>query len=106
MPRLRAFVLAGAIAIAAMPVLSRTTLVHAATGVPIPANACATGSDAQCRDYIVPTTWLDSLGQPVDIFLEVEHATDSSGNIIPAPLILTYSPYSILGRNGDAAHWN
>ncbi|TMB91291.1 MAG: CocE/NonD family hydrolase, partial [Chloroflexi bacterium] len=104
MSRLRALVMAGAATMSAAGVLWPSTAVHAAAP-PIPANACS-GGDAQCRDYIVPTSWLDSLGQPVDIFLEVEHATDASGNIIPAPLILTYSPYSILGRNGDSGHWN
>ena len=81
-------------------------VVARAAAPPIPAQSCAAGSDAQCRDYIVPTTWKDSSGNPVDIFLEVEHLTDSQGGIVPAPVILTYSPYSILGRNGDAAHWN
>ena len=85
--------------------LAPRTVAHAAPA-PIAANACAAGSDTQCRDYIVPTTWKDSSGNPVDIFLEVEHVTDAAGNPVPAPLILTYSPYSILGRNGDASHWN
>src|SRR5579864_329871 len=96
--------LAVAVAAPAAGLLPRT-VAHAAAA-PIAANACAPGSDAQCRDYIVPTTWKDASGNPVDIFLEVEHATDSAGTIVAAPLILTYSPYSILGRNGDASHWN
>jgi X-Pro dipeptidyl-peptidase len=105
MSKVKAIALAVATAASSGLLLSPRLAAHAATA-PIPANPCAAGSDAQCRDYIVPTTWLDPSGQPVNIFLEVEHATDASGNIIPAPLILTYSPYSILGRNGGAPHWN
>jgi X-Pro dipeptidyl-peptidase len=49
-------------------------------------------------DYIVPT-------RDAELFLEVVHPTDSAGHIIPAPVILTYTPYAVLGRNGDASHW-
>src|SRR2546423_15398063 len=104
MSKLRALVMAGTATLSAAGVLWPSTVVHAAA-TPIPANACS-GGDAQCRDYIVPTSWLDTPGNPVDIFLEAEHATDTSGNIIPAPLILTYSPYSILRRTRDSGHWN
>lgn len=38
------------------------------------------------------------------IYLEVIHPVDA-GEIVEAPVILTLSPYSVLGRNGDAAHW-
>ena len=47
--------------------------------------------------YIVPTKF----GK---IYLEVEHPT-KNGKIVKAPVILTYSPYSVLGRNGDAGEW-
>src|SRR4051812_42466262 len=46
-------------------------------------------------DYIVPT-------RDAKLFLEVVHPTDAAGHIIPAPVILTYTPYAVLGRNGDA----
>ncbi|MFL5824452.1 MAG: CocE/NonD family hydrolase [Solirubrobacteraceae bacterium] len=49
-------------------------------------------------DYIVPT-------RDAKLFLEVVHPTDAAGHIIPAPVILTYTPYAVLGRNGDADHW-
>ena len=49
-------------------------------------------------DYIVPT-------RDAELFLEVVHPTDAAGNIIPAPVVLTYTPYAVLGRNGDASHW-
>jgi X-Pro dipeptidyl-peptidase len=39
-----------------------------------------------------------------DIYLEVVHPT-LNGQIVTAPVILTYTPYAVLGRNGDAAHW-
>ena len=48
--------------------------------------------------YIVPT-------RDADIYLEVAEPT-AGGKVVPAPVILTYSPYSVLGRNGDAGHWN
>lgn len=106
MRKLAAVVLAGVTAIAAGAFLSPRGTAHAATA-PIPGTPC-TGGDAQCRAYIVPTSVLDSQipPQPVSLYLEVEHVTDSSGNIVPAPVILTYTPYAVLGRNGDAAHWN
>lgn len=47
--------------------------------------------------YSVPT-------RDASLYLEVVHPT-SHGVIVRAPAILTYSPYSVLGRNGDAAHW-
>src|SRR3954454_16175718 len=49
-------------------------------------------------DYIVPT-------RDAQLFLEVVHHTDAAGHIIPAPVIPTYTPYAVLGRNGDASHW-
>jgi X-Pro dipeptidyl-peptidase len=48
--------------------------------------------------YIVPT-------KHGKIYLEIEHAT-LGGKIAKVPTILTYSPYSVLGRNGDASTWN
>src|SRR4051794_18238340 len=47
--------------------------------------------------YVVPT-------RDAEIYLEVVEPT-SHGRVVPAPVILTYSPYSVLGRNGDADHW-
>lgn len=47
------------------------------------------------RSYIVPT-------RHGPIYLEVVHPT-RDGKILPAHGILTSSPYSVLGRNGDAA---
>src|SRR5437588_11021986 len=43
-------------------------------------------------DYIVPT-------RDAQLFLEVVHPTDAAGHVIPAPVILTYTPYAVLGRN-------
>lgn len=40
-----------------------------------------------------------------DIYVEAVHPT-YHGSIVKTPAILTYSPYSVLGRNGDANHWN
>jgi len=48
--------------------------------------------------YVVPT-------RDADIYLEVVEPT-AGGHVVRAPVILTYSPYSVLGRNGDADHWN
>jgi X-Pro dipeptidyl-peptidase len=48
--------------------------------------------------YIVPT-------RDAQIYLEVVEPT-SGGKVVRSPVILTYSPYSVLGRNGDAGRWN
>jgi X-Pro dipeptidyl-peptidase len=49
------------------------------------------------KSYVVPA-------RDGEIYLEVVEPT-SHGHVVPAPVILTYSPYSVLGRNGDADHW-
>jgi X-Pro dipeptidyl-peptidase len=61
--------------------------------VAVPSHAAAYGS-AQ-RSYVVPT-------RRGLIYLEVVHPT-LNGRIVKAPEVLTYSPYSVLGRNGDAS---
>src|SRR5207248_2783030 len=68
-----------------------------------PASAQAVGhaprvAGSVTLDYIVPT-------RDAQLFLEVVHPVDAAGHIIPAPVILTYTPYAVLGRNGDANHW-
>jgi X-Pro dipeptidyl-peptidase len=64
--------------------------------VATPAAAAAFGSET--RTYFVKT-------KHGNIYLEVSHPT-KGGKVVKAPTILTYSPYSVLGRNGDAATWN
>ncbi len=39
------------------------------------------------------------------LFVEAVHPLDDKGKIVKGPAILTYSPYSALGRNGDADRW-
>lgn len=74
---------------------------HATTPQPARARSAAvdqppiTGSVT--NSYIVPT-------RDADIYLEVVEPT-LNGKVVKAPVILTYSPYSVLGRNGDADHW-
>jgi X-Pro dipeptidyl-peptidase len=59
----------------------------------------ATAYDMETRDYVVPT-------RHGLVYLEVVHPVDGEGNVVTAPEILTYSPYSgALGRNGDASRW-
>ena len=67
--------------------------------VAIPAAAApAAGIDGTVTvSYVVPT-------RDAQIYLEVVEPT-SHGKVVRAPVILTYSPYSVLGRNGDADHW-
>jgi X-Pro dipeptidyl-peptidase len=48
--------------------------------------------------YIVPTRH----GQ---LYVEVVRAVDASGTTVRGPAIFTLSPYSILGRNGDASRF-
>jgi X-Pro dipeptidyl-peptidase len=53
----------------------------------------------ETRDYVLPT-------RHGLVYLEVVHPIDGKGNVVTAPAILTYSPYSgALGRNGDASRW-
>jgi X-Pro dipeptidyl-peptidase len=74
-------------------------IVAAVTGLPALA-ATPTGKidGSVTASYVVPT-------RDAQIYLEVVEPT-SHGKVVPAPVILTYSPYSVLGRNGDAGHWN
>src|SRR4051812_32847448 len=67
--------------------------------VAVPATAGPTGRiDGSVEvSYVVPT-------RDADIYLDVVEPT-SRGRAVPAPVVLTYSPYSVLGRNGDADHW-
>jgi X-Pro dipeptidyl-peptidase len=74
-------------------------LVAAVTGLPALAAAPSGKIDGSVTvSYIVPT-------RDAQIYLEVVEPT-AHGKVVPAPVILTYSPYSVLGRNGDAGHWN
>ncbi|MDQ1695254.1 MAG: X-Pro dipeptidyl-peptidase [Frankiaceae bacterium] len=81
---------------------SRILLIAAALAgavVAVPASGAPAGKidGSVTRSYVVPT-------RDAEIYLEVVEPT-SGGHVVPAPVILTYSPYSVLGRNGDADHW-
>src|SRR5437899_232201 len=72
----------------------------AATAVlarPAAGHAAAPSFGSTTVSYVIPT-------KEAEIYLEVVHPT-LGGQIVPAPVILTYTPYAALGRNGDAAHW-
>jgi len=76
-----------------------TAVATAAVGLAVPSTAAAPKIDGSVTvSYIVPT-------RDAQIYLEVVEPT-SGGKVVPSPVILTYSPYSVLGRNGDADHWN
>ncbi len=62
----------------------------------LPAHAAETYGSTTVT-YIVPS-------RHGGLFLEVAHPT-LDGEIVRAPMVLTYSPYSVLGRNGDADKW-
>jgi X-Pro dipeptidyl-peptidase len=83
-------------------VRTRLLLAVAATigvGLAVPSTAAPAKIDGSVTvSYIVPT-------RDADIYLEVVEPT-TGGKVVPSPVILTYSPYSVLGRNGDADHWN
>ena len=67
-------------------------------GLFVAPTASAAAPDGQVTaSYIVPT-------KHGKLYLEIVHPT-KGGKILRAPLILTYSPYSVLGRNGDAAEF-
>jgi X-Pro dipeptidyl-peptidase len=79
-----------------------TVVSCAAVGLAVPSTA-ATGTtgaidSSKTVSYIVAT-------RDAEIYLEVAEPT-SGGKVVRSPVILTYSPYSVLGRNGDASHWN
>jgi len=70
-----------------------------AVGLAVPSTASPPRIDGSVTvKYIVPT-------RDADIYLEVVEPT-AGGKVVPSPVILTYSPYSVLGRNGDASEWN
>jgi X-Pro dipeptidyl-peptidase len=52
---------------------------------------------SQDATYIIPTKY-------GDIYAEAVHPT-LNGKIVTSPTILTYTPYAVLGRNGDAGEW-
>jgi X-Pro dipeptidyl-peptidase len=67
-----------------------------AAGFLVPsAQAAPIGQQEQI--YVVPT-------RHGHLYVEVVHPT-RGGKIVKAPAILTYSPYSVLGRNGDTSRW-
>ena len=69
----------------------------AALATPGAGHAATAGFGSTTVSYIVHT-------DEADIYLEVVHPT-LNGQIVTAPVILTYTPYAALGRNGGAAHW-
>jgi X-Pro dipeptidyl-peptidase len=79
----------------------RSWLAAAAAVVLVGVGAPVAAADfgLETRSYVVPT-------RHGLVYLEVVHPVDANGEIVPAPAILTYSPYSgALGRNGDASRW-
>src|SRR5688500_15641577 len=76
--------------------LAAVTLIGGLIGAPV-ASAAAPIDGELTVSYIVPT-------RHGKLYLEVVHPT-SGGDIVQAPLILTLSPYSALGRTGDKADW-
>jgi X-Pro dipeptidyl-peptidase len=69
----------------------------ATVAVPAAARPAARIDGSVTVSYVVPT-------RDAEIYLEVVEPT-SRGRVVRSPVILTYSPYSVLGRNGDADHW-
>jgi X-Pro dipeptidyl-peptidase len=77
------------------------------SGLAVPAGAAPAGipepaqlqevDGSETRTYVVPT-------RHGGLHLEVVHPT-RGGEVLPAHGILTSSPYSVLGRNGDADDW-
>ena len=79
-------------------VVSALAAVTLMAGVVAAPSASAAPIDGETTvSYIVET-------RHADIYLEVVHPT-AGNEIVRSPLVLTYSPYSALGRNGDSADW-
>lgn len=77
--------------------LAAVTLIGGLIGAPV-ASAAAAPDGATTVSYIVPT-------RHGDLYLEVVHPT-SGGKIVPAPMVLTLSPYNVLGVAGqDSDNW-
>jgi len=96
--RLPAVLLAGALA-----ALPAAALAPALSASAAPAAGPVYGSTTKV--YSIPSDEdRDPSTPPVDLYLEVVHPT-LDGKIVRAPVVLTVSPYSILGRNGDASRW-
>ena len=87
-------------ALAAVALLAGTIIVGftGGTATALPAANYPGVAGSKTIDYIVDT-------RDAQLFLEVVHPVDAAGNIIPAPVILTYTPYAVLGRNSGASHW-
>ena len=83
--------------IAAAVLVAGTGLIGA-VGPALPAAHAAVTYQEITKDYIVPTG-------DAELFLEVVHPSLDGTTILPAPVILTYTPYAVLGRNGDASHF-
>jgi X-Pro dipeptidyl-peptidase len=83
------------------PALASALLVAGVVATPglagTPPTRAATIDGSVTQSYYVPT-------RDATIYLEVVQPT-SGGKVVASPVILTYSPYSVLGRNGDAGHW-
>jgi X-Pro dipeptidyl-peptidase len=82
-PRLR-FVLAAAAVAAALPAPA--------------ASAAEPPYGMKSESYVVPT-------RHGELYVEVVRPVDSAGQTVRGPAVFTLSPYSILGRNGDASRW-
>jgi len=120
---LTAAVLAGVAALPAPPAqaarATRTHSTHAARWAALPARRVQVVSRA--RNPLYGTASKSSADQPpagtvtinydiptpeAHLFLQVVHPTDAGGRIIPAPVILSYTPYSFgADYNSDAGHW-
>ena len=64
----------------------------------VPSAPAATSYATTEETYVVPT-------RQGELYVEVARPVDSAGRTVRAPAILTMSPYSVLGRNGDASHY-
>ena len=91
------------LALAAVTLLAGGLAVPVATATPAaPASAGALPEPAQLQQVDGQTTKTYSVPtRHGTLFLEVVHPT-RGGTILPAQGVLTLSPYSALGRNGDA----
>lgn len=89
-------------ALAAAAALLGAALAVPAAAAPVPAGLPEPAQlqevdGSTTRSYVVPT-------RHGPLFLEVVHPT-RAGKVLPAHGILTLSPYSVLGRNGDASSY-
>jgi predicted acyl esterase len=82
--------------------MRRNWLVATMLGVVLMASLLATAAPAAQTSFSTVKETLSVKTRVGYIYLEITHPVDAKGEYVKSPAILTYSPYSALGRGGPA----